>query len=451
MNDIEQQISQNANNKTFEYKEAYWDSALAKLKTAEAAKRRKGFFWIFFGTLLFGGIGTFFIINNLNKNELVNYSPRTSLNEKLTTNSNNNKNTANTPQNNQNNIKSTTPINTDGDNNDNEDKNLHNQTSTINSNGSQNTAANSSGIKVKNQSSDNLNTTYKSITSTPTSKNNTGDVIANNNVSNANNTSNNSKLNSVGSKKNTESMFISLFPHTSVVLDTNTGNNTLAQYSSNEKLEIISRENDTKHKLSFVINVGALASQSFNENNINFDFPYLGGELYYQINNKFNVSIGGGWYKKSRVGYINNYISNDYGFGKNETTTVVSFDKIYFAEIPLKINYALTPNHLIGLGGSYSFILGSENRIFSNQTNYGANGTEYSVNDNEEKIAGLENSYTKSSQALFVSYEYRKNRLGAEIRYYFGLNDITNDNIFEKTQFDRNSRLLFTLKYLLFK
>src|SRR5690606_10480071 len=113
-------------------------------------------------------------------------------------------------------------------------------------------------------------------------------------------------------------------------LDANSIKDSLAQYhGEKEEFKIISYE-EKNHKLSFVINVGALASKSFNENQINLDAPYLGGELYYQINNKFNASIGGGWYTRSKIGYLTNYTSILYGFGKRETTTTVSFDKIYF-------------------------------------------------------------------------------------------------------------------------
>jgi hypothetical protein len=182
-----------------------------------------------------------------------------------------------------------------------------------------------------------------------------------------------------------------------------------------------------------------------------FDLPYLGGEVYYQLNNKFNISLGGGWYQKSGVGYIKNYTSTTYGFGKKETTTAVTFDKIYFTEIPLKVNYALTKNHLIGVGGTYSFILGSENRTFTNQIESGAKGIVSSETEPEKLIPGFKNAYTTNSKSLFLSYEYRYKRLGAEIRYHYGLNDITNNTIFNKEQIDRNSRFLITLKYLVFK
>lgn len=439
MNDIEKQIAQNANNKTFEYKEAYWDSALATLQAAEKAKRRKGFFWIFFGALLLGGTTVLILINSLNQNQTANYIPRHSTyNNNLAENNISNSSNSSKEITSKNSAQLT-------------DKKIIKDVANYkinNSFSSSSTAKN----EVRNENN-NIKNTSRNISSNQTNliskkETNLNPVNPINSKVNTNYIASNSpSTTSSNSAVSTQKLEV----YNSIGLDANTIKDSLAQYhGEKEEFKIISYE-EKNHKLSFVINVGALASKSFTEKQINLDAPYLGGELYYQISNKFNASIGGGWYTRSKIGYLTNYTSTQYGFGKSETTTTVSFDKIYFVEIPLKINYALTKNHLVGAGATYSFILGGENRVLSSQTESGAYGTLSTQSEQEQSIPGYEGAYTNNSKAIFLSYEYRFKRLGAEARYHYGLNDITNDNIFKKNQIDRNSRFLITLKYLLFK
>lgn len=439
MNDIEKQIAQNANNKTFEYKEAYWDSALATLQAAEKAKKRKGFFWIFFGALLLGGTTVLILTNSLNKHQTANYTPRQS--------TYNNNLAENTISNSGNSSKEITSKNSAQL----IDKNTINDVSNDEINSNLNSSPTTKN-NARNENNDSKNTSrnINSNQPNPISKKETNinpvnpiNSQANTNYSVSNNPSTPTSNSTVNNQK--------LEVFNSMGVDANSTKDSLAQYhGEKEEFKIISYEKNNR-KLSFMVNIGALGSKSFTKDQINIDAPYLGGELYYQISNKFNVSIGGGWYTKSKIGYLTKYESTKYGFGKNETTTTVLFDKIYLIEIPIKINYALTTNHLIGAGASYSFILKGENVILSSQTQYGPYATISLGNDKEQRITSFEGAYTNSSKAIFLSYEYRLNRLGAELRYHYGLNDITNDNIFNKIQIDRNSRLLFTLKYLLFK
>lgn len=220
-----------------------------------------------------------------------------------------------------------------------------------------------------------------------------------------------------------------------------------------EKLEqkampVISLEEN--NRLAVVLNVGAVMNGGLNNNQVYFDLPYLGGEVYYQISNRLNVAIGAGWYTRSGINYIVQNNGTTYGFGKKEITSFISLDKVYFAEIPLKFNYQIKPNHLIGLGGSYSIVLGGSNRSWNNQLDYGPNGLNKLENQDLQNLNGFDNTY-KNPISVFASYEFRYNRFGIEGRYYYGLNDFTVDDVVGKNQFDRNSRFLLTLKYLLIK
>lgn len=464
IHDIEKQIAQNANNKTFEYKEAYWDSALATLQAAEKAKRRKGFFWIFLSIIFIGVIGVYFAKNLYNNsNEISNYIPRgknskthieilninptsnssITTNNKLGTNDYNEPNSSTTESKINNNISNLNKTVT------NTEKNI------TNSGNNKGIVTNKNITTPITNKQPNKNTQH--LLNKPNKNNglaNYRDMIANNNQTNSNVNSqftdnvinNNTAIKT--SYKREKSVLEELI---SIELDSLTETIISSDTNSERVIKMAPSISQKQNKLSFVINLGALASKSFTEKQINLDAPYLGGELYYQISNKFNASIGGGWYTRSKIGYLTSYSSTVYVFGKSETTTTVSFDKIYFVEIPLKINYALTKNHLVGVGATYSFILGGENRVLSSQTESGAYGTLSTQSEQEQSIPGFEGAYTNNSKAIFLSYEYRFKRLGAEARYHYGLNDITNDNIFMKTQVDRNSRFLITLKYLLFK
>ena len=55
--------------------------------------------------------------------------------------------------------------------------------------------------------------------------------------------------------------------------------------------------------------------------------------------------------------------------------------------------------------------------------------------------------------SFFASYQYQFNRLGAEIKYHYGMNDIIYDEIIWsefQTNEERSHRFTFTIKYSIF-
>ncbi len=240
-----------------------------------------------------------------------------------------------------------------------------------------------------------------------------------------------------------------------IIMDVITDNSIAESYKSmlvsvkqSDKFKIVSLEKN--NKISLVANAGITFSRGYNGGKISADLPYLGGELYYQISNKINIAAGAGWYSRSNIGYILSSTSTSYGFGKSETSSITSLDKIYLLEIPLKINYQLKSNHLIGLGGAYSIVIGGENRQWTNSTDYTPTGINSNEMQNIEQLGGFTNTYN-NTLSVFGTYEYRYKRFGVEARYYYGLNDLTIDEKVKLTAIDRNSRFLITLKYLLLK
>lgn len=218
--------------------------------------------------------------------------------------------------------------------------------------------------------------------------------------------------------------------------------------SQNAKIPLIDLEK--AYRFSLVLNLGFNIHKGLNNNDPYVDFAYLGGELYYQISNRLNMSVGFSSYNRSGIGYVIQNTYTQYGFGKKEITEVTALDKVYFIEVPVKINYHVGKNHFIGMGGAYSSIVSGENRSWNNEIDYGPDGVSLLENQNSKKLGGFSNTYSNSME-LFASYEYRFRRFGGELRYYYGLNDFTINETLKNNQFDRNSRFLISLKYLLFR
>lgn len=222
-----------------------------------------------------------------------------------------------------------------------------------------------------------------------------------------------------------------------------------------EEAKVISLEKKgSKRKISLIANIGTVYSQGFYNGEPKFDLPYLGGEVAYQLTNKLNVSLGAGYYNKTNINQlIEGKSSVIYGFGKTTQSSYISLDEVSFLEIPLKVSYAIKPYLLVGTGVSYSHVIGGKNRAWNNINLDAENANLDALNDFQSESQSLyTNVYAKGSYDLFGSIEGRYKRFGAELRYYYGLNDMSiyKGDVIEHG-FDRNSRFLITFKFLLFK
>ena len=100
-------------------------------------------------------------------------------------------------------------------------------------------------------------------------------------------------------------------------------------------------------------------------------------------------------------------------------------DKTYWLEFPLKISYPIADKQRVGLGISYSQLLGGKS-IYTRKdvfTTYITSSEETNL-ELTETYNGYSDSLLTKSFSILGSYQYQLNRFGAEIKFYYGLNKI---------------------------
>ena len=460
MKEIEKIIKKEADNSSFEFKEEYWDATLLKLKTAEKVFLIKRLTFGLIGITAIGLISYFGFTQNNNlitqsnlaQNEIeANFS-----NKPITTNDLNNINT-------EKNINRLNSI----------DKNFNTNNSNL-ENLEQNTSENSetyfdNNIK-KSQARKSINTSISkkqnqielNETSNLSNGNNISANISKNNLSNqpkliektkANATQINNPKNT-NLKQNTTELFVEkeiqrnyeiLKKEEFKPLPDLVEIPSLLDYSKITKLSNPNRVTNTR--LTLQAFAGINISKSFDTKKTTLlDAPYAGLELGYMFQNKLLLTLGAGWYQKTNINYsINSITETLYSYGKNQVMESLILDKTYWLEFPIKISYPITDKQRVGLGMSYSQLLGGKS-IYTRKdvfTTYGTSSEETKL-DMTETYNGYSDSLLTKSFSVLGSYQYQLNRFGAEIKFHYCLNKII------KNEGIRNNRVTLTLKYSIF-
>jgi len=492
MNEIERKIKQEANNSSFEFKEEYWDATLVKLKQAEKALLFKRIGWIFFGVLAIGSIAYFGFMkdNSIIDNDSI-AANEIAINNIESTNSKiestNNKIDNSTFNNN--NILDNNNTNLNQNNLTNSTNQINNNSNTPSDNVNDNTE--NSFVQTQNDvsNSNNNNNNNNNLNTNSSSRNNTSRInrVADNNSSNTNNLArttfnpnSGNQLQPAGSKRN----------FSVDEIQTNLGNESEKTKSDNptkptyeidkskvkinqaglviedlipyeyviynklatkfSPLPVVINKNINTSKFVVQAFIGTNISKSFGEQNkTTFDVPYGGMEIGYLFKNKLLFTSGIGWYQKSESKFtIDSKSQEIYSYGLTKTTQSILLNKSYWLEIPLKISYPIfNQKHRIGLGFSYSHLLGSESFYSTKYAQTFFKSDKNIVQNTEKTIYGSKELFTGKIYSLLGSYQFQYNRFGTEIKFHYGLNDMLKH---KPESIEKTNRITLTLKYSLF-
>lgn len=134
------------------------------------------------------------------------------------------------------------------------------------------------------------------------------------------------------------------------------------------------------------------------------------------------------------------YQDIDYTFGQQIQETQIQTKRIDYIELPVAVHYAINSKHLINLGCIPAYAIHSRDLVT-------LSSGESSSNNNGTYLDAI-NRFDLQLQA---GYSFRVNETWmVSANYQFGLMDISNNNVFKTTNFDRNQGLRLTLGYKLF-
>ena len=453
INDIENKLKQGANEPVFEFKDEYWDDALVVLKQAEKDARKKRFFIFFLSLLgslvLIAGIAFYLFSDNSKNHNTLSSAKNSSTNTIVNSQNKGNQSGINTSSSQVNDVKDGGLEFAGNQYDDKEGAVSYDNVDQLKKSNGQ--GKGSDDLKLKTNKNFNVNSIgqLKDNSNSSNQKNindnnSKGDLVfvANDNSSNK----------SAIDQRNKEIAKVNDFEKLSSILIDPTKDQIISNKLPNEAIPVISLEN----KWMLVANVGTNFSQSLGVGASVFDVPNAGLEVYYQFNNKLNLSLGGAWYKKSNLDLvIPNTNTRTYSFGSNSSSEIIQLKELSFFEVPLKLSYQWRRNHLVSAGFSYSHILsGKSTRSFVTSGN-DANGVIQSSEVKSEELGYFPNLFANGTHDLFVGYEWHFGRFGLEGRYYHGLNDYTKTFVHQKQEYliedHTNSRIVFYLKYLIIK
>ena len=178
---------------------------------------------------------------------------------------------------------------------------------------------------------------------------------------------------------------------------------------------------------------------------VKIDFPYVGIEVGYIFKNNMLLTLGAGWYQNYNINYsLESETETLYSYGKTQVMESIVLNKMYWLEIPIKISYPISTKSRVGFGAAYSQLLGgkstySRQDIFTDYSSSEVTSTEMS-----DIYNGYSDKISTKNYSILSSYQYQYNKFGTELKYYYGLNNLINEEEI------KNNRVTLTIKYSIF-
>jgi hypothetical protein len=176
-------------------------------------------------------------------------------------------------------------------------------------------------------------------------------------------------------------------------------------------------------------------------------FDYFGGINYgIYLSNKLSIGMGVQAYNVANM--TNSYYSSshkEYDFGSTTIYTVVTCTKLYYAAIPLKINYAINKSNKIGLGFNAAYAFNSK---VNTESYYYSDAQK--VQNTSSSGEGIYDGMNQYNYMLTAHYSWRfAKRFGLNVEAMYGLTDLFKNNT-ETSNSEKSSGIRFSLSYTIF-
>lgn len=174
---------------------------------------------------------------------------------------------------------------------------------------------------------------------------------------------------------------------------------------------------------------------------------YFGGFNYgIYLSKKISIGIGVQAYNISNIQQpFYSTKRKEYDFGSTGIYTVVTSNDLYYASIPLKLNYAINAFNIIGLGLNAGYLFGSRNTVETFDDN-----TENPFVGAPVTTKGIYENTRTGNMMLSAHYKVQIcQRVGVNAEFIYGMTDIFN-NVGNVRTMEKPMGFRLSLQYTLF-
>lgn len=198
-----------------------------------------------------------------------------------------------------------------------------------------------------------------------------------------------------------------------------------------------------KFRPYLVIGVSPLSSFGSDRLELKPD-AYLALGLNYRLGNSWRVAGDARYYFISGLSHPLTFTETTYGQGFETNATTIHTNRLHYAGIQFALQKQFT-KHQLSLGYSIDYLITGQNSIENK-----SNSSFEDIVTHNDKSNGYVLGFKNFNHSVSIGYDYwfGKNK-AIGMAYQFGLTDITRNEYFIKSEFDRNSMLTVRLKMYL--
>lgn len=201
-------------------------------------------------------------------------------------------------------------------------------------------------------------------------------------------------------------------------------------------------------KNSISILAGANYSSTIQTNSTQYEnTPYFGLQYQHRFSQKWQLNTGLGYSYVSANNLVKEYTQKEYSFGVTSESTKITTDRLHYLELPLLVKYSAYNTINLVAGTNFTYLLNTNNTIANNTYNALGNTNTQQTKANQYR-RGI-NPFDIQAQ---FGLEYKlNNNLQLGLLANAGLLDVSKNNYYNSTVFNRNSRLQLYIKYDIFR
>ena len=171
--------------------------------------------------------------------------------------------------------------------------------------------------------------------------------------------------------------------------------------------------------------------------------PIAGIYATFPLSKNLSLSTGLNYWTRGNINasLVSDSILYNFGFERISTTDFIS--RATYLEIPLSLKYRIRNKHIAEIGGNFSYLLrGQGSKTVTTYNDFGSSTQSYDVTN------GYHNWLNNYDIAFRLGYHYQWNERGTlGLQWQYGFNDITPNNTFNHSIFDRNHQFRIKLGY----
>jgi len=208
----------------------------------------------------------------------------------------------------------------------------------------------------------------------------------------------------------------------------------------------LNQEKISKHNLGLV--VGLQSSKSFDnsEGKRLTHWPTIGVKYTYAPNSRFRLQSGLMLENRSALSLNKSFTSTQFGFGRNEETTMLQPQSTHFLALPLQLGYRFQKRHSFSLGVNTAFLLDIRSSLTTHTTDALGNLT-----TETENAWGYRQGLHRFDAGLLLGYQFQFSpKMGLMLEAYQGFRDISDNEFWEMVRVDKQRQVRVKVYWNLF-